>query len=193
LLVAWSAAAAAPRTILVYGDSLSAAYGIGEKQGWVSLLGERLKQRRADYIVVNASISGETSAGGAARIDDALQRYKPAVLVLELGANDGLRGLSIDEMKANLAKITRAGRARNARVLVIGMRIPPNYGPQYTGEFFKAFADVAHEYGAGYVPFLLDGLADKRELFQTDQIHPTAEAQPMLLDTVWKGLEPLLK
>jgi acyl-CoA thioesterase-1 len=193
LLVAWSAAAAAPRTILVYGDSLSAAYGIGEKQGWVSLLGERLKQRRADYIVVNASISGETSAGGAARIDDALQRYKPAVLVLELGANDGLRGLSIDEMKANLAKITRAGRARNARVLVIGMRIPPNYGPQYTGEFFKAFADVAHEYGAGYVPFLLDGLADKRELFQADQIHPTAEAQPMLLDTVWKGLEPLLK
>ncbi len=192
LCAAWSAASAAAGTILVYGDSLSAAYGIGEKDGWVSLLGERLKQRGADYIVVNASISGETTSGGAARIGDALERFRPEILVLALGGNDGLRGLPVAEMTANLTKIVRAARARKARVLVVGMRIPPNYGRQYTAEFFGAFASVARTEKTAYLPFLLDGIGERRELFQPDQIHPTAAAQPLILETVWKGLAPLL-
>jgi acyl-CoA thioesterase-1 len=193
LSVAASTTSAAAGTILVYGDSLSAAYGIGQKDGWVNLLGGRLKQSRADYSVVNASISGETTAGGAARIDAALGRFKPDVVVLALGGNDGLRGLPVSEMKANLGKIARAAQARGARVLVVGMRIPPNYGPKYTQAFYSAFAEVARETKSGYVPFLLERVADQRTYFQPDQIHPTAEAQPLLLDTVWKGLEPLLR
>jgi acyl-CoA thioesterase-1 len=193
LCVAASTASAAAGTILVYGDSLSAAYGIGQKDGWVNLLGGRLKQSKPDYNVVNASISGETTAGGAARIDAALERFKPDVVVLALGGNDGLRGLPVSEMKANLGRIARAAQARGARVLVVGMRIPPNYGPKYTQAFFDAFAEVARETKSGYVPFLLERVAEKRELFQPDQIHPTAEAQPLLLDTVWNGLEPLLR
>jgi acyl-CoA thioesterase-1 len=192
LATAWSAAAAAG-TILVYGDSLSAAYGIGQKEGWVTLLEERLKQRKLDYNVANASISGETTSGGAARIDDALARFKPDVVIVALGGNDGLRGLPVGEIKANLERIVRAAQARKARVLVAGMRMPPNYGQKYTQEFQGAFADVAKQFRTGYVPFLLDGMADRRELFLSDQIHPSAQAQPIILDTVWKGLEPLLK
>jgi acyl-CoA thioesterase-1 len=193
LCAAWSAASAAAGTILVYGDSLSSAYGISEKDGWVSLLGERLKQRKQDYIVVNASLSGETTSGGAARIGDALERFRPDVVVLALGGNDGLRGLALAEMKTNLTKIVRAAQARKARVLVVGMRIPPNYGREYTEEFFRAFAEVARREKAAHLPFLLDGIGEHRELFQPDQIHPTAAAQPLILETVWKGLEPLLK
>jgi acyl-CoA thioesterase-1 len=191
LCAVWSAAAAAAGTVLVFGDSLSAAYGIGQKDGWVSLLGERLKPR--DYTVVNASISGETTSGGAARIGDALERFRPDILVLALGGNDGLRGLPVAEMKANLATIVRAAQARKARVLVVGVRIPPNYGRQYTEAFFQAFAEVAKQYRAAYVPFLLDGIGERQELFQPDQIHPTAAAQPLILETVWRGLEPLLR
>ena len=192
LATAWSAATAAG-TILVYGDSLSAAYGIGQKEGWVTLLEERLKQRKLDYSVANASISGETTSGGAARIDDALARFKPDVVIVALGANDGLRGLPVPEMKANLVRIIGAAQARKARVLVAGMRMPPNYGPRYTQAFQQAFAEVAKERRAAYVPFLLDGIADNRDLFLADQIHPSAQAQPIILETVWKGLEPLLK
>jgi acyl-CoA thioesterase-1 len=192
LATAWSAGASAG-TILVYGDSLSAAYGIGQKEGWVTLLEERLKQRKLDYSVANASISGETTSGGAARIDDALARFKPDVVIVALGANDGLRGLPVAEIKSNLERIVRAAQARKARVLVVGMRMPPNYGQKYTQEFQGTFADVAKTFKTGYVPFLLDGMADQRELFLSDQIHPTAQAQPIILDTVWKGLEPLLK
>jgi acyl-CoA thioesterase-1 len=192
LATAWSAAASAG-TILVYGDSLSAAYGIGQKEGWVTLLEERLKQRRLDYSVANASISGETTSGGAARIDGALARFKPDVVILALGANDGLRGLPVPEIKANLVQIVRAAQARKARLLVVGMRMPPNYGPKYSQAFHQAFAEVAKENRTAYVPFLLAGMADKRELFLSDQIHPSAEAQPIILETVWKGLEPLLK
>jgi acyl-CoA thioesterase-1 len=191
LCAAWSAVSAAAGTVLVYGDSLSAAYGISQKDGWVSLLGERLKS--ANYIVVNASISGETTAGGAARIDDALERFRPDVVVLALGGNDGLRGLPVAEMKANLRRIVRAAQGRNARVLVVGMRIPPNYGRKYTEEFFQAFAEVASEQRTAYVPFLLDGIGERRELFQSDQIHPTEAAQPLMLETVWPRLQPLLK
>ena len=192
LATAWSAATAAG-TILVYGDSLSGAYGIGQKDGWVTLLEERLKQRKLDYSVANASISGETTSGGAARIDDALARFKPDVVIVALGANDGLRGLPVPEMKANLVRIIGAAQARKARVLVAGMRMPPNYGPRYTQAFQQAFAEVAKERRAAYVPFLLDGIADNRDLFLADQIHPSAQAQPIILETVWKGLEPLLK
>ena len=192
LTTAWSAATAAG-TILVYGDSLSAAYGIGQKEGWVTLLEERLKQRRLDYSVANASISGETTSGGATRIDDALARFKPDVVIVALGGNDGLRGLPVSEIKANLERIVRAAQARKAKVLVAGMRMPPNYGQKYNQEFERAFADVAKKLRTGYVPFLLDGMADKRDLFLSDQIHPSAQAQPIILDTVWKGLEPLLK
>jgi acyl-CoA thioesterase-1 len=185
-------AASAAATILVYGDSLSAAYGIGQKEGWVSLLDERLRQRKLDYSVANASISGETSSGGAARIEAALERFKPAVIILALGGNDGLRGLPIAEMKANLAKIVRAAQARGARVLVVGMRMPPNYGAKYTQAFEQAFAEVAKEHRSAYLPFLLDGIGEQRDLFLPDQIHPAAPAQPIILDTVWKPLEPLL-
>jgi acyl-CoA thioesterase-1 len=191
LCAVWSAAAAAAGTVLVYGDSLSAAYGIGQQDGWVSLLGERLKPR--DYTVANASISGETTSGGAARIGDALARFRPDVLVVALGGNDGLRGLPVAEMKANLGTIVRAAQARKIRVLVVGVRIPPNYGRRYTEEFFAAFGEVARQYKTGYVPFILEGIGERRELFQPDQIHPTAAAQPLLLETVWRGLEPLLR
>ncbi len=191
MCAAWSAASAAAGTVLVYGDSLSAAYGISQKDGWVSLLGERLKQR--DYTVVNASISGETTSGGAARIGDALERFRPDIVVLALGGNDGLRGLPVAEMKANLTKIVRAAQARQARVLVVGMRVPPNYGRRYTEEFFQAFAEVAKQQQAAYVPFLLEGIGERRELFQPDQIHPTEAAQPLMLETVWKPLQPLLR
>jgi acyl-CoA thioesterase-1 len=192
LATAWSAAAAAG-TILVYGDSLSAAYGIGQKEGWVTLLEERLKQRKLDYSVANASISGETTSGGAARIDDALARFKPDVVIVALGGNDGLRGLPVPEMKANLERIVSAAQARKARVLIAGMRMPPNYGQKYNQAFEGAFADVAKTLKTGYVPFLLEGMADDRALFLADQIHPSAQAQPIILDTVWKGLEPLLR
>jgi len=193
LCAAWSAASAAAGTILVYGDSLSAAYGISQKDGWVSLLGARLKQRGLDYSVVNASISGETTSGGAARIAEALERYRPDIVVVALGANDGLRGLPLAGVKDNLSTIARTAQARNARVLLVGMRLPPNYGQKYTQAFVAAFAEVAKERKTAYVPFLLDGIAAKPEYFQPDQIHPTAEAQPILLETVWKGLEPLLR
>jgi acyl-CoA thioesterase-1 len=191
LCAVWSAAAAAAGTVLVYGDSLSAAYGISQKEGWVNLLGERLKPR--DYTVVNASISGETTSGGAARIADALARFRPDVLVLALGGNDGLRGLPVAEMQANLATIVRAAQARNARVLVVGIRIPPNYGRKYADAFFQAFAEVAKQHRTAYVPFLLEGIGERSDMFQPDQIHPTAAAQPAMLETVWRGLEPLLR
>jgi len=193
LCAVWSAACAAAGTILVFGDSLSAAYGISQKDGWVSLLDERLKQRRPDYSVVNASISGETTSGGAARIRAALDRYRPEVVVVALGGNDGLRGLPVAAMSANLKAIVREAQSHSARVLVVGMRIPPNYGRKYTQEFFDAFAEVARDRNAAYVPFMLAGVVDQGELFQPDQIHPTAAAQPLILETVWKGLEPLLK
>ena len=180
-------------TVLVFGDSLSAAYGIGAREGWVTLLEERLKREKFDYSVVNASISGETTSGGAARIEEALSRTRPALVIVALGGNDGLRGLPIAQMKASLSRIVESAQRRGARVLLAGMRMPPNYGPQYTREFEAAFADVARRHKVPLVPFLLQGVADRRELMQPDNIHPTAAAQPLMLETVWKGLRPLLK
>lgn len=193
LLFVWTGPAWAAGTILVYGDSLSAAYGLSQREGWVALLEERLRQEKFDYSVANASISGETSAGGASRIGESLARAKPAVVVLTLGSNDGLRGLPVAQMKANLAKIVKASQDAGAKVLIVGSRMPPNYGPSYTRQFHDAFAELAKEQRTAYVPFLLDGIADRRELFQPDNLHPTAEAQKLILDNVWKGLAPLLK
>jgi len=184
------ATAAAP-TILVFGDSLSAAYGIPESAGWVALLGERLKQRKSDYTVTNASISGETSAGGAARIGKALASTKPSIVVVELGANDGLRGLPVTEMKKNLTAIVQASKREGARVVLVGMQLPPNYGVPYVNQFKAAFGEVAKEERVLFVPFLLEGL-EKREQFQADNIHPAAAAQPILLENVWRKLAAML-
>jgi acyl-CoA thioesterase-1 len=184
---------AAERSILVFGDSLSAAYGISQARGWVALLAERLKRERLDYIVVNASISGETTSGGAARIADALARHKPAVVVLELGANDGLRGLPVAQMRANLATMAAGAAKSGARVLILGMKMPPNYGPDYSKQFEAAFRDVAKQHRAALEPFFLQDFAEKTELFLPDRIHPGEEAQPLILERVWKALRPLLK
>jgi acyl-CoA thioesterase-1 len=178
-------------TILVYGDSLSAAYGIPQSAGWVALLGERLKQRKSNYTVANASISGETSAGGAARIAKALATSKPAIVIVELGANDGLRGLPVAQMKSNLAAIVQASKREGARVVLVGMQLPPNYGAKYVNEFRAAFSDVARDERVQFVPFLLEGL-DQREQFQADALHPTAAAQPVLLENVWRKLPALM-
>jgi acyl-CoA thioesterase I len=191
LAAAWCPAAAAA-TILVFGDSLSAAYGIGAREGWPTLLEERLRQKGLDYTVANASISGETSSGGATRIADAVQRTRPSIVIVELGSNDGLRGLPVSQMKANLTRIVRTAQSAGSKVLVVGSRMPPNYGPRYTREFAQAFAEVAKEQNAALVPFMLEGIAATRDYFQSDNLHPTAVAQPIILDTIWKGLEPLL-
>jgi acyl-CoA thioesterase-1 len=190
-LLAASGAATAARTILVYGDSLSAAYGIPQSAGWVALLGERLKQRKLDYTVVNASISGETSAGGAARIGKALAANKPAIVVVELGANDGLRGLPVAQMKSNLTAIVQASKRAGARVVLVGMQLPPNYGVPYVNQFRAAFRDVARDERVAFVPFLLEGL-EQREQFQADNLHPVARAQPVLLENVWRKLAAMV-
>src|SRR5438445_4999390 len=177
VLLACSGAAIAAPTILVYGDSLSAAYGIPQNAGWVALLGERLKQTKSNYTVVNASISGETSAGGAACIEAVLAKSKPAIVIVELGANDGLRGLAIEQMKTNLATIVRAAKRQGARVVLVGMQMPPNYGAQYVNAFRAAFRDVARDERVAFVPLLFERVPDKRERFPSDNLHPTAEAQ----------------
>ena len=187
-LTAWAGG-----TILVYGDSLSAAYGLAQNAGWAALLQARLQQKRLDYTVSNVSVSGETTSGGATRIADALKVHQPRVIIVELGANDGLRGLPPQEMRANLAKIVSASRRARARVLLVGMRMPPNYGETYTRQFAEVYADVAREYKTALVPYLLQGMDQRRELFQADDMHPTAAAQPILLENVWKALLPLLK
>ncbi|MGQ0509433.1 MAG: arylesterase [Betaproteobacteria bacterium] len=185
-------ARASTPVVLVFGDSLSAAYGIAANRGWVTLLGERLKRERLDYSVVNASISGETTAGGVARLPKMLEAHRPAVVLLELGANDGLRGLPVAAMKKNLAAMVAMGHKAGAKVLLVGMRLPPNYGPEYTNAFDGAFADLAKAHKASLVPFLFEGFGEKRELFLEDRIHPNEKAQPLLLENVWKGLRPLL-
>ncbi len=184
---------AAEKSILVLGDSVSAAYGLAQARGWVALLGERLKRERLDYIVVNASISGETSAGGLARIDRVLEREKPRIVILELGGNDGLRGLPVAEMKKNLAAMIERSQKAGARVVLVGMRMPPNYGPDYTRAFEGAFRELAKRYKTALVPFLMEGFAEKPELFQADRIHPAEAAQPVMAERVWQALRPLLK
>ncbi len=186
-------AAAAEKSILVVGDSLSAAYGIPRQRGWVALLEERLKRERLDYIVVNASISGETSGGARPRLKPLLERHRPAIVVLELGGNDGLRGHPLAQIRANLAAMLRESREAGARVVLVGMRMPPNYGEDYTRGFDSIFPDLAKAQRAALVPFLLEDFADKPDFFQPDRIHPTEAAQPLMLERVWRGLKPLLK
>ncbi|HEV3009755.1 MAG TPA: arylesterase [Burkholderiales bacterium] len=174
------------------GDSLSAAYGIPRNRGWVALLEERLKRERPDYSVVNASISGETSGGGRVRLNKLLDRYQPSVMILELGANDGLRGLPAAEVRANLAVMIREAQANRARVLLVGMKMPPNYGEEYTRSFDAVFSELASTHRTGFVPFLLEDFAGKPDFFLPDRIHPTEAAQPLMLERVWRALRPLL-
>lgn len=173
---------------MIMGDSLSAAYGLAQAQGWVSLLQQRLQQQQMPYQVFNASISGETSSGGLYRIDKLLAQYQPVVVVLELGANDGLRGLSPTATQHNLEQIIQRVRSQGGRVVLIGMRLPPNYGPAYTEKFQGVFASLAQRYKLPFVPFLLAPIADKRDYFQADGLHPVAAAQILLLDGVWPSL-----
>ncbi len=187
------AANPATRTVLVMGDSLSAGYGLAANQGWVSLTAQKLRSSHPGWTLVNASISGETTAGGAARIAGELQRNRPSVVVVELGANDGLRGLALGQTRANLDKIIGLSRASGAKVLVVGMRMPPNFGAAYTRGFEAVFADLAKKHGAALLPFLLEPIAARRSNFQADNMHPVAAAQPALRDHVWPKLAPLIK
>ena len=186
-------AAAAPAPIvLVVGDSLSTGYGLRLEQSWVRLLASRLERRGQAYRVVNASISGDTTSGGATRLPDALERHRPEVVVIELGGNDGLRGIPLEETEANLRRMVAASQAAGARVLLLGMRLPPNLGPRYTRAFEAMYAGVARDLDTSLVPFFLEGVGGVPELMQEDGIHPRAEAQARLLDNVWPHLEPLL-
>lgn len=186
------AAQAAP-VILVLGDSLSAAYGLPQATGWVSLLQQRLAREELDYRVVNASISGETTSGGLYRIGQTLAAHRPAIVILELGANDGLRGLPLDTIQANLEGIIRACRRQGATVLLLGMRLPPNYGMAYTRDFQGIYPKLAQRHRLRLVPFILEGIAGQPELLQQDGLHPAADAQPLILENVWKQLRPLLQ
>lgn len=185
--------ALAAQALLVFGDSLSAHYGIPEKRSWVSLLGERLKKEKLDYQIVNASISGETTAGGRARLTKILADHKPAVVILELGANDGLRGLPVSEMKKNLTAMIEQSQNIGARVLLVGTRVPPNYGAEFAQAYEAVFVDLAKSHKVALAPDMMAGFGEKLELFLPDRIHPNEAAQPTVLDNVWKGLRPLLK
>ncbi len=187
-----TASAFAARPVLILGDSLSAGYGIRPDQAWPALLAGRLAEKRLDYSVANLSISGETTAGGRSRLAPALAERRPAVVVIALGANDGLRGLPLPQMRSNLDAMIVASRAAGARVLLAGMRLPPNYGP-YADEFAGVFADLARRHKVALLPFLLEPVASRPRLFQADNLHPVAEAQPLILDHIWPALAPLLK
>ncbi len=191
LLGSIAAAAVAP-TILIVGDSISAGYGLPPGSGWTTLLQQRLADERYAYRVVNASISGDTSAGGRARLGALLAQYRPAVTVIELGGNDGLRGGDLEAMRANLEAMIVAAQKTGSRVLVIGMQLPPNYGPSYVHRFAAIYGEVAAAHHAALVPFLFEGFADDNAMFQPDRIHPLVAAQPKLLDNVWSELKPLL-
>ena len=185
-------AAAAEKRILVYGDSLSAGFGIAVRDSWPALLGQRLKAQGSTFVVANASISGETTAGGRTRFAAALSQFKPGVVILALGANDGLRGLPVPAMKENLQAMARQAKKAGARVLLVGMRLPPNYGPQYTRDFDAAYRDVARTEKLALLPFLLEPVALDSTAFQADGLHPTAAAQAKILDHVWGALKPLI-
>jgi acyl-CoA thioesterase-1 len=192
LIVASAAARAEAPVILVFGDSISAGYGLRLEQGWVELLKTRLKSQGYGDQVVNASVSGETTAGGLARLPRALELHHPSIVILELGGNDGLRGLPIAQMRANLTQMVTLSTAAGAKVLLLGMRMPPNYGPEYTKQFAMVFSDLASEKKIPFVPFLLTDIALSPALLQDDDIHPNALGQPILLDNVWPTLKPLL-
>jgi acyl-CoA thioesterase-1 len=188
-----SSAYSASKTILVVGDSLSAEYGLARGSGWVALLEQRLREEKIDARIVNASISGDTTSGGKARFPALLKKHDPDIVILELGANDALRGLSLAATEANLRDMITLAREQQAKVLLVGMQIPPNYGADYAQRFADIYPKLAKQTRTAHVPFLFEGLMDRPDLFQPDRIHPTADAQPIMLDTVWPELRPLLK
>lgn len=193
LLAAAPAQSAQPPVILVVGDSLSAGYGLAPGQGWVALLQQRLKQEGYGYRVVNASVTGETTDGGVQRLGRALATHKPAVVVIELGGNDGLRGLPLSRVRANLELMITRSRAAGAEVLLVAVRVPTNYGPKYASSFEGIYADLAKRYRIGSAALLDDGTGMDLALFLPDGIHPNAQAQPRLLDNIWPQLQPLLR
>ncbi len=195
-LAALPAVSAAQPVILVVGDSLSAEYGLQRGKGWVALLDKRLVQDKRAATVINASISGDTTSGGRSRLPALLKQHRPTIVILELGGNDALRGLPLDMTRGNLLAMAQAAKAAGAKVLVVGMQVPPNYGRKYGDDFAALFASVAKEEGAALVPFLLKGVADvpnSRALFQPDLIHPREQAHPIMLANVWASLTPLLR
>jgi acyl-CoA thioesterase-1 len=192
-LAASASAYSAPKTVLVLGDSLSAEYGITRGSGWVSLLEQKLKAEKIDAAIVNASISGETTSGGRARLPALLGRHKPSVVVIELGANDGLRGLPVAAAEANLRSMVSLAQQNKAKVLLVGMRMPPNYGRAYTERFYGMYKTLSTQTKSPLVPFMLEGVADKPALFQQDRLHPRAEAHPAILANIWPQFSALIK
>jgi len=198
LLLGWLGSAraenpqASNHNILVIGDSLSAEYGIRRDSGWVRIIQQRLQQEAAGYTMRNASISGDTTSGGLSRMPAALERYRPAIVVIELGSNDALRGLPLDMTRGNLARMIALAKDAGARVVLAGMQIPPNYGRPYSEQFRTLFVDLAKEHETGFVPFLLEGVALDRTLFQDDGMHPNEAAQPLIADNVWAVLGPMV-
>lgn len=188
-----SASNPAPSVILVMGDSLSAAYGIDVEDGWVNLLQARLDAQNCSVRVINASVSGETSSGGLTRLPALLDRYTPALVILELGGNDGLRGQPLSALQDNLNEMIELSRDVGAQTLLAGMQIPPSYGRRYADQFAQIYTTLAEQHALPLIPFLLDGVAGNLDLMQRDGIHPTAEAQPRILDNVWRSLQPLLE
>jgi acyl-CoA thioesterase I len=193
LMLCAPASYSASKTLLVLGDSISAEYGLPRDSGWVSLLQKRLSDDKLPVTVINASISGETTAGGLTRLPALLHQHKPAVLIIELGGNDGLRGLSLAATQSNLREMIRSADRIGARVLLLGMRVPPNYGPDYSKRFAAMYQGLARERNVKLVPFLFTGLEDTERFFQQDRIHPNQRAQTVMLDNVWPSLRPLMK
>ncbi len=196
-IVPHAADAAAPTSgkpvIVVLGDSISAEYGLPRDTGWVALMRRRLADERIDYNVANASISGDTTSGGLSRLPALVQRLKPSVVIVELGANDALRGVPLATTRDNLRTIIEQSQKAHAKVVLVGMYVPPNYGPEYTQKFHGLYGELSKQFHVPLVPFLLAGIEDKPDMFQADQIHPTQQAQPVLLDNVWPALKPLLR
>jgi len=192
LVIVPASAACAAQTILILGDSISSGYGLAQGEGWVVLLEQRIQREKLDYQVINASIAGETTLGGLNRIPAALEEHRPTVVIVALGGNDGLRGSPLEEIRGNLIAIVKACRKAGAKVVIAGMRIPPNYGSVYTRRFQGLFAEVARQQNVSLVPFMLQGFADNRSMFQDDGIHPAAGAQSRILDNIYRRLRPLL-
>ncbi len=188
-----ASAYSAPKTLLVVGDSLSAEYGLARGSGWVALLEKKLQAAGTDVRIVNASVSGETTSGGRTRLPALLARHKPDIVVIELGANDGLRGLPVAAADANLRAMVAAAKKAGAQVLLVGMRIPPNYGRDYADKFFAMFGRISRDEKVPLAPFMLDGVAEKADLFQADRLHPLATAHPTILANIWPSLQPLLR
>lgn len=193
MLAASASAYSAPKTVLVVGDSLSAEYGLARGAGWVALLEQKLKAEKIDARIVNASISGETTSGGRARLPALLTAHKPQIVVIELGANDGLRGLPVASAEANLRQMVTLSQKQDAKVMLIGMRMPPNYGRAYTERFFGMYSALSKDLKAPLVPFMLEGVADKPALFQADRLHPNAQAHPIILNNIWPTFSNMIR